>query len=151
MGIETLACGCPRTGARFVSYGKSCYQQSLPVGRVFVVTFGWTNMKPAAFVLMLLACSTVHAQQKFGSICVAPNSSERPTIFSPGQEYNPATLSVRIDQKEAIVWPHKKPVSITELTLKEPHVVVLTSDGKRIQSFRFRFSDYPSAELCMSF
>jgi len=72
-------------------------------------------------------------------------------VVSPGQEYNPATLFVRIDQREAIPWPHEKPVSITELTLGEPHLVVLTSDGKRIQSFRFRFSEYPSAELCMSF
>ena len=118
---------------------------------MFVVAFGETNMKPAALALALLVCSALHAQQKFGSICVAPNSSERPTRFSPGQEYNPATLTVRIDQKEAIPWPHEKPVSITELTLGEPHLVVLTSDGKRIQSFRFRFSEYPSAELCMSF
>ena len=28
---------------------------------------------------------------------------------------------------------------------------VLTSDGKRIQSFWFRFSDYPSNSLCLAF
>jgi hypothetical protein len=108
-------------------------------------------MKPAALVIILLVCSTIQAQQKFGSICVAPNSSERPRIISPGGDYNPATLFVKIDQKEAIPWPHEKPVSVTELTLKEFHLVVLTSDGKRIQSFHFRFSEYPSSELCMSF
>ena len=92
-------------------------------------------MKSAALVVMLLVCSNVLAQQKVGSICVAPNSSKRSTRFSPGGDYNPATLLLKIDQKEAIPWPHEKPVSVKELTLEEPHLIVLTSDGKRIQSF----------------
>jgi hypothetical protein len=105
----------------------------------------------AALLMTFLVCSSVQAQQKVGSICVAPNSSERPTRFSPGGDYNPATLLLKIDQKEAIPWPHQKPLSIKELTLEDPHLIVLTSDGKRIQSFRFRFSVYPTPELCMSF
>ena len=108
-------------------------------------------MKPAALVVMLFVCSSLQAQQRVGSICVAPNSSERPTRFSSGGDYNPATLLLKIDQKGAVPWPHKNPVSVKELTLEEPHLIVLTSDGKRIQSFRFRFSEYPGADLCMSF
>ena len=108
-------------------------------------------MKPVALITILLVCSNLQAQQKVGSICVAPNSSERPTRFSSGGDYNPQTLLLKIDQKEAIPWPHEKPVALKELTLEEPHLIVLTSDGKRLQSFRFRFSEYPSAELCMSF
>lgn len=105
----------------------------------------------AALLITLLVCSILQAQQKVGSICVVPNSSERPARFSPGGDYNPATLLLKIDQKEAIPWPHQKPVRIKDLTSEDPHLIVLTSDGKRIQSFRFRFSEYPSAELCMSF
>ena len=108
-------------------------------------------MKPVALITILLVCSNLQAQQKVGSICVAPNSSERPTRFSSGGDYNPQTLLLKIDQKAAIPWPHEKPVALKELTLEEPHLIVLTSDGKRLQSFRFRFSEYPSAELCMSF
>ena len=108
-------------------------------------------MKSSALVVMLLMCSSGQAQQKVGSICVAPNSSEHPTMISPGGDYNPATLLLKIDHREEIPWPHEKPVSVKELTLEEPHLIVLTSDGKRIQSFRFRFSEYPNAELCMSF
>lgn len=48
-------------------------------------------------------------------------------------------------------WPHKKPILIDGLDLQTPHLVVLTSDGKRIQSFRFKFSEYYDARLCMSF
>jgi len=90
-------------------------------------------------------------QHKFGTVCVLPNSSEPPRGFSPGGEYNPATLTVRIDKREPILWPHKKPIRIENLNLKDRHLVVLTSDGKRIQSFWFRFSDYKDVHLCVYF
>jgi hypothetical protein len=89
-------------------------------------------------------------QPERGTVCVLPNSSEPPTRISPGGEYNPATLSVRID-KQPILRPHKKPVRIEHLSLNERHLVVLTSDGKRIQSFWFQFSDYQDVELCLYF
>jgi len=90
-------------------------------------------------------------QHEFGTVCVLPNSSEPPRRFSPGGEYNPATLTVRIDKREPILWPHKKPIRIENLDLKDRHLVVLTSDGKRIQSFWFRFSDYKDLHLCVYF
>src|SRR5712691_8239440 len=86
-----------------------------------------------------------------GSICVLPNSPEPPTRISPGGDYNPDTLTVRFDKREPIRWPHKKPVLIENLDIQHDHFVVLTSDGKRIQSFRFKFSDYHDAKLCVYF
>ncbi len=86
-----------------------------------------------------------------GSVCVLPNSSERPTRMSPGGEYNPKTLTLRIDKQEPIRWPHKEPVLIDALDLQANHLVVLTSDGKRIQSFRFKFADDDDAKLCIYF
>ena len=88
---------------------------------------------------------------KSGSICVLPNPLEPPTKISPGGAYNPDTLTVRVAEQESIRWPHKKPVLIDGLDLQEQHLVVLTSDGKRIQSFRFKFSEYHDAKLCMYF
>jgi hypothetical protein len=88
---------------------------------------------------------------KTGSICVLPNSAEPPTRISPGGEYNPETLTLRVDKRELIRWPHKSPVLIDGLDLNEHHLVVLTSDGKRIQSFRFKFSQEDDARLCMYF
>ena len=58
---------------------------------------------------------------------------------------------MRIDKQQPIPWPHKQQVRIENLALGERHLVVLTSDGKRIQSFRFRFSDYKDVELCLAF
>jgi hypothetical protein len=86
-----------------------------------------------------------------GTICVAPNSSEPPRLISPGGNYNPATLSISIDKREPILWPHRESIQIGNLELDRRHLVVLTSDGKRIQSFWFRFSDYESRELCIDF
>jgi|ERR1700689_794234 len=86
-----------------------------------------------------------------GSICVLPNSPEPPTRISPGGEYNPKTLTLRIDKQEPIRWPHKEPVLIDGLDLQTNHLVVLTSDGKRIHSFRFKFSEDDDAKLCIYF
>jgi hypothetical protein len=84
-----------------------------------------------------------------GSICVLPNSPEPATRISPGGEYYPKTLTLRIDKHEPIRWPHKKPVLMEGLDLTANHLVVLASDGKRIQSFRFKFSEDDDAKLCI--
>jgi hypothetical protein len=86
-----------------------------------------------------------------GSICVLPNSPEPPTRISPGGDYNPKTLALRIDEHEPILWPHKQPVLIEGLDLQANHLVVLKSDGKRIHSFRFKFSADDDAKLCVYF
>src|SRR3979411_93688 len=91
------------------------------------------------------------SNMKNGSICVLPNSSEPPTRISPGGEYNPKTLTLGIDKQEPILWPHRQPVLINGLDLETNHLVVLTSDGKRIQSFRFKFSENDEAKLCIYF
>jgi hypothetical protein len=90
-------------------------------------------------------------QPERGTVCVLPNSFEPPTRISPGGEYNPATLSMKIDKQQPILWPPKKPVRIEHLNLNQRHLVVLTSDGKRIQSFWFQFSDYQDVKLSLYF
>jgi len=95
--------------------------------------------------------SSLGNQGELGTVCVQPNSPDPPTRISPGGAYNPATLTVRIDKGEPIRWPHKHLVRIENLILNQRHLVVLTSDGKRIQSFWFRFSDYKDVKLCLSF
>jgi hypothetical protein len=84
-------------------------------------------------------------------VCVLPNSPEPPTRISPGGQCNPATLTIRIDNRETVHWPHKGRVLINDLNIQEKHLVVLTSDGKRIQSFRFKFSPDDNTKLCIYF
>jgi hypothetical protein len=98
-----------------------------------------------------IAQTTSVGDNKTGSICVLPNSTEAPTRFSRAGEYNPDTLMVRVDDRESLRWPHKSRLLIDGLDLQQRHLVVLTSDGKRIQSFRFKFSQDDDAKLCMAF
>lgn len=71
--------------------------------------------------------------------------------ISPGGEYNPSTLTITIDKKPPVPWPHKEKVKIRGLTLSERHLIVLRSDGKRIQSFWFQFSGYRDSNLCVAY
>ena len=138
---------------------KNLFASSLSV-RVFRVAL-------VASVLIVTTASVLAAQVKSnepiatqqsesdaGTICVFPNSSKRPTRFSPGGEYNPATLLLVIDDQEPLFWPHfppYEPVRITGIRLDGRHLLVLKSDGKPIQSLWFRFSQYRERKLCLAF
>jgi hypothetical protein len=103
-------------------------------------------------VLMGLAiCPVISGQSRLGTVCVAPNPAEPPARISPGGEYDPKTLSVKIDSGRLLLWPHAEGVLIANLDLDRRHLVTLTSRGKIIQSFWFRFSEYRSNDLCVSF
>ncbi len=109
-------------------------------------------MKIFAALLIVMAFTPVlSAQPRFGAICVAPNSPTPPTRFSPGDYFNPATLMLQIDKRPPIHWPHKDCVKIDRLDPTARHRIMLISDGKPLQSFRFRFSDYKSSTLCLTF
>lgn len=118
---------------------------SIPVLLALIVAAGHARQLPSEK-------STVVPgdQGQRGTICVLPNSADPPTRISPGGMYNPATLAVSIDNEKPILWPHKRSVRIENLILTERHLIVLTSDGKRIQSFWFRFSA-KKLHLCLSF
>lgn len=104
-----------------------------------------------AFLIGCAICPLLSSEPKLGTACVAPNSPKPPTRISPGGEYNPKTLSVKIDSGRLLPWPHSESVLIGNLDLDQRHVVTLTSDGKIIQSFWFRFSEYKSNDLCVAF
>ena len=91
------------------------------------------------------------AEPDRGAVCVAPNSEKPPTRISPGGMYNPATLSVKIDNRKPVPWPHKESLKIDRLDLTKRHLVVLTSAGRRTESFWFRFSPSDNGALCMTF
>jgi len=110
------------------------------------------EMKSVAIALLaFLACPVVYGQSSRGKICVAPVSPEPPTLGREGGFYNPATFTMRIDKGKPIVGPHDEFIQIGDLELNKRHLVVFTSDGKPIQSIWFRFSDYESTDLCLSF
>jgi len=58
-------------------------------------------------------------------------------------------LSLRIDTLQAVPWPNKKSLKIEDLDLTSRHRVVISCDGKPQQSFRFRFSEFKTGDLCL--
>jgi hypothetical protein len=114
----------------------------------------------AALVLTVIgACSlpcnaqnaVENGHDAMGSLCVLPNPAARPTRISPGGDYNPDTLKLQVDKRPPINWPHTERMRIDDLDLGERHLVVLTSDSKRIFSFWFKFSEYLDSNLCIYF
>jgi hypothetical protein len=85
-----------------------------------------------------------------GTMCVAPVPLDLSNKVVGWVPFNPATLSVQIDKKPQMAWPHKAGFKVSSLDLKQRHLVTLISDGKRIQSFWFRFTDFQSTDLCLS-
>jgi hypothetical protein len=111
-----------------------------------------------SFLLLTLILSISHlvaAQQITGSVCVPARADDpfwkEPATLPDGQ-INSHGLRVKIDKRPATAWPNRKSLKIDELDTNERHIlVVLSSDGKPIESVRFRFSDYKSTELCMTY
>ena len=109
------------------------------------------KLSAVSLLVTLLLCPALLAKSEYGIVCVVRNSTKPPTLTSPGGSYNPATLKVKIDKRPAVLWPHKEDLKIDNLDLTGRHLVVVISDGKPIQSFWFRFSEFDTTELCMSF
>ena|ERR1700722_12686662 len=104
----------------------------------------------AALLFLFLHCPFVSGQSARGTVCVGPVSPERPNFVSPGGFYNPTTLTVRIDKEKPIIGPHKNCVKVDNLDLSKRHLVVVSSDGKPIQSLWFRFFE-GTTEVCLDF
>ena len=104
--------------------------------------------------LILSISRPMAAQQTTGSVCVPARVDDpfwkEPATLPDGQ-INSHGLRVRIDKRPATAWPNRKSLKIDKLDRKERHLlVVFSSDGKPIESVRFRFSEVKSAGLCMT-
>jgi hypothetical protein len=108
-----------------------------------------------AIAILLLIPHLSTAQGATGSVCVAarvddPFWKEPATL--PNGQINSHGLRVKVDKTPAVTWPDRKSLKIDGLDISQRHVVVvLSADGKPIESVRFKFSEYKSGELCMSY
>jgi hypothetical protein len=64
---------------------------------------------------------------------------------------NSGMLTIKIDTRESVPWPHKESIKIDDLDLTQSHLVVASCDGKPVQSFRFHFSEFKASGLCLTF
>ncbi len=104
----------------------------------------------AVIVLLgLLSALRTSAEPKTGMLCVIPNPPGCCNLRTIPFELK--TLMFRIDDGNKTPWPQKAGLKVEALSLGEKHLVVVYSDGKPIQSFRFRFTDYKETEFCRLF
>jgi hypothetical protein len=109
-------------------------------------------VKAAAIALLiaLLACPTFSDETARGSLCIGPLPDRHP---SPGlgSLCDSRNLSVQLDKREIVPWPRKASVKIEGIDLAESHLLVALCDGKPVQSTRFKFSEYNTDKLCLTF
>jgi len=102
------------------------------------------------FVVVMVLYPMLFAQPKFGSICVAPIPPEPPhTAATPELFCKSGKLSLRIDDREAVSWPHDESLKLSDLSQAERHRVAVLCDGKPQQTFRFRFSEFRTDQQCL--
>lgn len=109
-------------------------------------------MKFVGFALLSVYFSGVIclAQSQSGTVCVAPAPLGQP-VTSPAHELmcHSGNLSLRVDQKQAILWPHKNSLRIASLDDTRDHQIRIFCDQKIQQSLSFRFSEFKSNRLCL--
>src|SRR5438128_1344845 len=108
-------------------------------------------------VAYLLATSLAYSQAVSseavtGSLCVAAVQQPKPgEKFSaePKGLYRVRVFSIQIDNQPTIRALADRGVLVGPLSLKDKHTIRIFGDGRQVESFRFKFSSYPSSELCL--
>ena len=107
-----------------------------------------------AGIVAVLHAGICIAQSGSGSVCVASRADDpfRGQVIPPTGEVDSRGLRVRIDKGAATPWPQRKSLKIDDLDLAERHLLsVLDARGKPVESLWFRFSQFKSNTLCMSY
>jgi hypothetical protein len=97
-------------------------------------------------MLLVRSASAVEGR---GSICIKPIPNKKPSRAAPGLFCDSGNLSMKIDSQEPIAWPRDGSRKLVDLDLTARHQVMVLCDGKRQQTFKFRFNEFKSDELCL--
>ena len=112
---------------------------------------GWPGLRISVVVLavVVLLSPALFAESGSGSVCISPVPEKPSDISAPGLFCESAKLSVKIDAQQPMAWPIKENVKIDALDITATHRVVVFCNGKPQQSFKFRFSEFETRELCL--
>jgi hypothetical protein len=92
------------------------------------------------------------AADESGRLCLAalptPTSGEG-SLSSPTGGMTARNYSVRIDGRPTISLSNDRTTWIDALPISSRHLVEILNDGKRVESFYFRFDKTQSHELCL--
>jgi hypothetical protein len=104
-----------------------------------------------AITLYLLFLSQQNLKQENGSITIFTVPDTWSKYIGPGKYCESSRLSVRIDNGNTVQWPRKQRVDVKDLPLDRSHLVTARCAGKPLQAVRFRFSDFKSTHVCVSY
>jgi hypothetical protein len=103
-----------------------------------------------AFATLFL--SVAIAQEGKGSVCIASRADDPWWKVPSPAATDTMGFKVRIDKRRAVPWPAKQSLGFDDLSLEDRHLLVaIDGSGKPVESVRFRFSDYRSNHLCMTY
>ena len=109
----------------------------------------------AYIVVAVVLCSLFLPRQILGqqngslTIFTVPDTWSK--YVGPGRYCEPGKLSIRIDNGDTVQWPRKQRVQVKGLALDQSHLVTARCAGKPLQAARFRFSDFKSVHVCVSY
>jgi hypothetical protein len=112
------------------------------------------RVRVIGLVFVLIFPSHGGAEPESGTVCVASRAATpfRGQVIPPTGEVNSGGLQVKIDNRPAVPWPQRESLKIEGLDLKERHLLVIVdARGKAVESILFRFTNYTSIHLCMSY
>ena len=84
-----------------------------------------------------------------GSLCIAKYRDSELLRSAPGFDCPATSRSLQIDTRPRMPWPEQSDKEIPDLPLEGIHRIRLFCDGKPLQSFTFRFSEFRSNRLCL--
>jgi hypothetical protein len=105
-------------------------------------------------IFVLILPGSGGAEPESGTICVASRAADpfRGQVVPPTGEVSSGGLQVKVDKRPAVPWPQRESLKIEGLDLKERHLLaVVDAHGKPVESLWFRFANYNSVHLCMSY
>jgi hypothetical protein len=98
---------------------------------------------------MLFVGRAANAEQGDCSMCVARVPAQPPVTSAPGLLCESGRLSLQVGAQPSIPWPQTDGVRIELPAAGRSYRVTVLCDGKPQQSFRFRFSEFKSKDLCL--
>jgi len=84
-------------------------------------------------------------------MAVTPPSPGQKSLANPAGGNLVKRYALKIDALPEILGLPDKGVPVPPLSLGVRHVVRIFGDGKQVESLRFRFEDFATNELCLSF
>ena len=101
--------------------------------------------------LMRSSLPQQNLKQEDGSLTIFTVPTTWSKYRGPGLYCEASKLSIRIDDGDAVQWPRKQRVQVKNLALDRPHLVTARCAGKPLQAARFRFSNFKSTHVCVSY